>query len=93
MLYHNSFFCRSKLTNIDHESFHSQIVCILAVPATMTCHDLLMYTAACHNNIQHVRIIRDGSVNQYMALIYFRTKVCKTILLFTHFFEKILYEV
>ncbi|XKL64318.1 hypothetical protein PGB90_004404 [Kerria lacca] len=67
-----------KLTNIDHESFHSQIVCILAVPATMTCHDLLTYTAAYHNNVQHIRIIRDGSVNQYMALIYFRTKEATT---------------
>ncbi|XP_065207884.1 BRCA1-associated protein [Planococcus citri] len=63
-----------KLTNIDHESFHSQIVCILAVPATMTCHDLITYTQACHKNVEHIRIIRDGSVNQYMALMYFRTK-------------------
>lgn len=67
-----------KLTNIDHELFDSQIVCILAVPATMTCHDLLTYTAACHNNVQHIRIIRDGSVNQYMALLYFRTKEAST---------------
>lgn len=51
----------------------SPTVCILSVPATMTCHDLMTFTAACQDDIQHFRIVRDGSPNQYMALLTFRS--------------------
>ena len=61
---------------MDRAAQRIQTVCILAVPATMTCHDLLTFTAACHGDIQHLRIIRDGSPNRYMALLTFRTNVC-----------------
>lgn len=60
---------------MDGAAQRSQTICILAVPATMTCHDLLIFTAACHGDIQHLRIVRDGSPNQYMALLTFRTQV------------------
>ncbi|KAJ4445291.1 hypothetical protein ANN_07095 [Periplaneta americana] len=63
-----------ELTPMDRAAQRSQTVCILAVPATMTCHDLLTFTAACHGDIQHLRIIRDGSPNRYMALLTFRTQ-------------------
>lgn len=62
-----------ELTPMDRAAQRSQTVCILAVPATMTCHDLLTFTAACHGDIQHLRIIRDGSPNRYMALLTFRS--------------------
>ena len=65
----------SSLTDMETASELSQTVCLLAVPATMTCHDLLTFTAACHTDIQHVRVIRDGTPNQYMVLITFRTQV------------------
>jgi len=58
----------------------SHTICILSVPATMTCHDLLTFTAACHQDIQHFRILRDGSPNQYMALITFRSSVSKLVI-------------
>lgn len=67
--------CCSDLTPMDRAAQRSQTVCILAVPATMTCHDLLTFTAACHGDIQHLRIIRDGSPNRYMALLTFRSQV------------------
>lgn len=57
----------------------SHTICILSVPATMTCHDLLTFTAACHQDMQHFRILRDGSPNQYMALITFRSSVSKLV--------------
>lgn len=53
----------------------SQTVCLLAVPATMSCHDLLTFTAACHASLQHVRVIKDGTPNQYMVLLTFRSQV------------------
>ncbi|XP_026287588.1 BRCA1-associated protein [Frankliniella occidentalis] len=62
------------LTDMESASQLSQTVCLLAVPATMTCHDLLTFTAACHAGIQHVRVLRDGTPNQYMVLITFRTQ-------------------
>ncbi|KAL1453831.1 hypothetical protein WDU94_010142 [Cyamophila willieti] len=63
----------NKLTSIENASQQCQTVCILAVPCTMTCHDLLTFTASCAEQIKHIRIVRDGSLNQYMALITFRS--------------------
>ncbi|GLH00281.1 BRCA1-associated protein [Gryllus bimaculatus] len=67
-------FKEDEHTSMERASHRSQTVCLLAVPATMTCHDLLTFTAACHADIQHLRIVRDGVPNQYMALITFRTQ-------------------
>nr|CAD7416961.1 unnamed protein product [Timema poppensis] len=67
-------FKENELTSMDQAAKCSQTVCILAVPANMTCHDLLTFTAACHEDINNLRIIRDGSPNQYMALLKFRTE-------------------
>ncbi|XP_063989228.1 BRCA1-associated protein [Diachasmimorpha longicaudata] len=62
-----------KLTEKHSAADRSHTICILSVPATMTCHDLLTFTAACHQDIQHFRILRDNSPNQYMALITMRS--------------------
>lgn len=66
-------FKEDELTEMRSAADRSHTICILSVPATMTCHDLLTFTAACHQDIQHFRILRDGSPNQYMALITFRS--------------------
>ncbi|XP_065830783.1 BRCA1-associated protein-like isoform X2 [Oscarella lobularis] len=50
----------------------SREVCLLAVPATMSCRDLLQFTAALLPLVELVRIIRDESPNQYMALYRFK---------------------
>ncbi|KAI5700321.1 hypothetical protein M8J76_010709 [Diaphorina citri] len=63
----------NKLTSIENASQQCHTVCILAVPSTMTCHDLLTFTASCAEQIRHIRIVRDGSLNQYMALLTFRS--------------------
>ncbi|XP_008548344.1 BRCA1-associated protein [Microplitis demolitor] len=62
-----------ELTEMHHAANRSHTVCILSVPATMTCHDLLTFTAACHQDIQHFRILQDNNPNQYMALITMRS--------------------
>ena len=51
------------------------MVCLLAVPCSVTTHDLLQFTAPCYAGILHFRIIRDASPNQYMVLIKFRSQV------------------
>ncbi|XP_012058743.1 PREDICTED: BRCA1-associated protein [Atta cephalotes] len=66
-------FKEDELTEMHCAADRSHTICILSVPATMTCHDLLTFTAACHQDIQYFRILRDGSPNQYMALITFRS--------------------
>ncbi|KAL0119959.1 hypothetical protein PUN28_007969 [Cardiocondyla obscurior] len=66
-------FKEDELTEMPCAADRSHTICILSVPVTMTCHDLLTFTAACHQDIQHFRILRDGSPNQYMALITFRS--------------------
>lgn len=62
----------NELTTMDKAASSSQTVCILSVPASMTCHDLLTFLAPCLGDIRHVRIIKDGSPNQYMVLLTFR---------------------
>ncbi|XP_011315418.1 BRCA1-associated protein isoform X2 [Fopius arisanus] len=62
-----------ELTEKHSAADRSHTICILSVPATMTCHDLMTFTAACHQDIQHFRILRDNSPNQYMALITMRS--------------------
>ncbi|KAH8278606.1 hypothetical protein KR018_005997, partial [Drosophila ironensis] len=51
----------------------SNKLCLLAVPATLSCHDLLNFIAPCHPVIKHVQIVRDGSPNQFMVLLQFRS--------------------
>lgn len=51
----------------------SKMLCLLAVPTTLSCHDILNFVAPCQIMISHVRIIRDGSPNQFMVLLDFRT--------------------
>ncbi|XP_012250840.2 BRCA1-associated protein isoform X2 [Athalia rosae] len=68
-------FKEDELIEMHLAAERSHCICILSVPATMTCHDLLIFTAACHQDIQHFRIIRDGSPNQYMALMTFRSAI------------------
>jgi BRCA1-associated protein len=51
----------------------SQTLCLLAVPATLSCHDIMAFIAPCHSVINHVRIVRDSNPNQYMVILDFRT--------------------
>lgn len=51
----------------------STIICLLSVPATLNCHDLLNFVAPCHPTLQHIRIICDGTPNQFMVLLEFRS--------------------
>ncbi|XP_062512359.1 BRCA1-associated protein-like [Corticium candelabrum] len=50
------------------------LLCILAIPATLTCRDLLKFIASASPTIDSIRVIRDSTPNQYMALINFKDK-------------------
>lgn len=47
----------------------SKTLCLFSVPATLNCHDILNFVAPCHPVLQHIRIIRDGTPNQFMVLL------------------------
>ncbi|KAH8340613.1 hypothetical protein KR059_002448, partial [Drosophila kikkawai] len=64
-----TFFSERKAT----KEAPSNQLCLLAVPATLNCHDLLNFIAPCHAEIKHVQIVRDGSPNQFMVLLEFRS--------------------
>lgn len=52
----------------------SELICMLAVPAALTTHDLLNFVSPVYPSIEHMRIIRDKTPNQYMVLIKFRSQ-------------------
>ncbi|CAB3369077.1 Hypothetical predicted protein [Cloeon dipterum] len=69
----------NELTSLEGEAQRSEQVCLLAVPSSLSCQDLLAFTAACHEDMKHLRIIKpedtSASLNHYMALIEFRSQV------------------
>lgn len=69
-----SSYC-SKMTSLTEDVRRSAMVCILTVPATMTSHDLMKFMAPFNDVIDHMKIIRDSTPNQYMVLVKFQTQV------------------
>ena len=65
----------SYMTSLEEGIPRSQMICMLAIPAWLSCHDLLNFLAPCCPGIRKVRIIRDSTPNQYMALVLFRSQV------------------
>ncbi|XP_042297756.1 BRCA1-associated protein isoform X3 [Sceloporus undulatus] len=64
----------NKMTSLKEDVRRSAMLCILTVPATMTSHDLMKFVASFYEVIEHMKIIRDSTPNQYMALIKFSTQ-------------------
>ncbi|RVE66239.1 hypothetical protein OJAV_G00124110 [Oryzias javanicus] len=61
----------NKMTSLTEDVRRSAMVCILTVPATMTSHDLMKLMAPFNEVMEHMKIIRDSTPNQYMVLIKF----------------------
>lgn len=59
------------MTSLTEDVRRSAMVCILTVPATMTSHDLMKLLAPFNDVMEHMKIIRDSTPNQYMVLIKF----------------------
>ncbi|XP_031157094.1 BRCA1-associated protein [Sander lucioperca] len=64
----------NKMTSLTEDVRRSAMVCILTVPATMTSHDLMKLLAPFNDVMEHMKIIRDPTPNQYMVLIKFCTQ-------------------
>ncbi|XP_033627537.1 BRCA1-associated protein-like [Asterias rubens] len=65
-------FKENEMTSLDEGVSRSEMLCMLAVPAVMTIHDLLQLAAPLSQGIQLMRIIRDATPNQYMVLFKFK---------------------
>lgn len=63
------------MTSLTEDVRRSAMVCILTVPATMTSHDLMKLMAPFSDVMEHMKIIRDSTPNQYMVLIKFCRQV------------------
>lgn len=61
------------------EAEEAKTLCLLSVPGALGAADLLAFAAACQEDISHVRVLRDGSPDHYMALL---TLVLKYIYIF-----------
>lgn len=68
-------FGYSKMTSLTEDVRRSAMLCVLSVPTTMTSHDLMKFVAPYNDVMEHMKIIRDSTPNQYMVLIKFATQV------------------
>ncbi|KAJ2943018.1 hypothetical protein O0L34_g15211 [Tuta absoluta] len=80
-----AFFCGNPLVEVTKGVLHlykenelkeaeeAKTLCLLSVPGALGAPDLLAFAAACQQDIAHVRVLRDGSADHYMALLTFRT--------------------
>ncbi|CAG4967957.1 unnamed protein product [Parnassius apollo] len=80
-----SFFCGNPLVEVTKGVLHlykenelkeaeeAKTLCLLSVPGALGAPDLLAFAAACQQDIAHVRVLRDGSPDHYMALLTFRS--------------------
>ncbi|XP_053617366.1 BRCA1-associated protein [Plodia interpunctella] len=98
-----SFFCGNPLIEVTKGVLHlykenelkeaaeeAKTLCLLAVPGALGASDLLAFAAACQQDIAHVRVLRDGSPDHYMALLTFRT--CKAAREFYEVFDGVPYS-
>ncbi|GBP43004.1 BRCA1-associated protein [Eumeta japonica] len=63
-----SFFCGNPLIEVTKGVLH-----LYKENSVLGARDLLAFAAACQQDIAHVRFLRDGSLDHYMALLTFRT--------------------
>ncbi|XP_066507005.1 BRCA1-associated protein [Hoplias malabaricus] len=64
----------NKMTSLKEDVRRSAMLCVLTVPTTMTSHDLMKFVAPFNDVMEHMKIIRDSTPNQYMVLIKFSTQ-------------------
>ncbi|EDV22101.1 uncharacterized protein TRIADDRAFT_29001, partial [Trichoplax adhaerens] len=69
-------FKENQMTSLEENVLRSEMLCMLAVPATMSCNDLIQFAAPYSPNIEHIKIIRDSTPNEYMVLIKFKDQTC-----------------
>lgn len=53
----------------------SEMLCMIGIPASLTCNELLDFVVPYSETLIYLRIIRDAYPNRYMAILKFRTQV------------------
>ena len=56
----------------------TELMMMMGVPAKHKTPDLLQLTAPCHQDLHYMRIVHDGSPNQYMVLLKFKDRQSAT---------------
>ncbi len=64
----------NQMTSLAEGGCRSEMICMLAVPATMTSAYLLQFVAPVEPWLENIKIIRDGAPNQYMVLLKFKSQ-------------------
>lgn len=65
----------SKRSSVHGDVQRSELICMVAVPAALTLHDLLQFTDQVYPGIEYIKIIRDQTPgNLYMTLVKFRSQ-------------------
>ncbi|XP_065055238.1 BRCA1-associated protein-like [Rhopilema esculentum] len=64
-----------QLTPLEEEVPRSEMICMMSVPAKLTCIDLQQFTQPMKDSIQHMQIVRDNSPNQYIVLLKFKDQL------------------
>ncbi|TRY74564.1 hypothetical protein TCAL_09740, partial [Tigriopus californicus] len=62
----------NQATSLEDGVIRSPMLCILGVPSKIKTLDLLQFTAPSREDLEMMRIIQDGSPNQYMVLLRFK---------------------
>lgn len=55
----------------------SDMLVMLSVPSYLSCRDLLQFLAPFQKEFLHIKVIRENTPNQYMALLKCKSEVLK----------------
>ncbi|KAK7088267.1 BRCA1-associated protein-like [Littorina saxatilis] len=65
----------SQMTSLDEDVPRSEMLCMMAIPAAYTIHDLIKFTAPLNESMESMQVLRGAAVrNQYMLLIKFKNQ-------------------
>lgn len=63
-----------RMTCVTGDVRRSEMVCMLNIPASLTSRDLIQYVAPIGPDLEHIKIIRGSTPNEYMVLLKFRSQ-------------------
>jgi len=80
------FYCGNPIVEVTQGILHlykskfslderSEMVCMLSIPAVLTIHDLLAFMSHVTDGLENIKIIRDSTPSQYMALLKFKSQL------------------
>lgn len=64
----------SQMTSLEKDVARSEMLCMMAIPAAYTIHDLIKFTGPLNASMEHMQVLRGAVRNQYMLLIKFKNQ-------------------